>query len=511
MKLKLNIALLHGLFVLVGMVCSFVVVVVVVCQAQGVKTASQNSPFRLVSSSSGTKETTKNEQYVIEDPRNVFHLPADNKVIVVLNWQGPSGMHHFQVSWVDPSGKVILVENVDIPSPSSDFSCSWTLNFPDPSNVRTGLWALEAQVDGLAAGAYTFEIVSDTKAPAPIPSASDVYQRVLTATAFIEGIDSAGSVIRQGSGFFIGKNLLATAFQVIDGATSLRVDLPNGQSATTDRVLASNRWQDWAIIETIDSNAKALDRAPADSWKVGDQGYLLDANQSGWTIQNVGITGIQQSPEAGERINTSWWGGTRTIGSPLLDKYGRVIGVLGGSLIPGIETVGSTLGNYAVPGQTFVDSFVPLVVPISLLPAESKLTQASTLAEIAAKGEFVQPLQHDSQLSFATLCKAFRTVGTVALMPTEQSTQFSRARDNLKLVVTWAPNKKIKSMVQLRIFDLNNRLLEESKLGKIDLQPQRTAYTGISMPLAALAPGIYRADLVLGNDPEWRAFFKVTD
>jgi len=473
---------------------------------------SQTSPFRLVSSASGTKVTIKNEQYVIEDPRNVFHVPADNKIVVVLDWQGPSKIHHFQASWVDPSGKVIAVETVDLQSPGSDFSCSWTLNLTDPESVRPGLWALESQIDGLPAGAYTFQILSDANPsqPAPVPSASDVYQRVLNASAFVDNLDADGNVIRQGSAFFIAKGLLVTAFQVVDGATSLRIELPNGENAATDRVVGWNRWQDWAIIKIDVPGGQVLDRAPAGSWKVGDQGYLLDANDSGRTIQNVAITGIQQLPESGERINTSWWGSTKTTGSPLLDTYGRVIGVLGGSLIPGIETVRpSAMGNYAIAGQPFVNSFVPLVVPISLVPSDPGTP--STLAQIAAKGEFVRPIQHDPQLALATLCKAFQRIGNVALVPTNQTTQFSRQRDALKLVVTWAPKKKENTSVQMQIFDLNNQILEETKPVKIELRPQRTAYSGFSMPIIALKPGIYRADLLLGNNTEWRAFFKVVE
>ena len=456
--------------------------------------------------------TIKNEQYVIEDPRNVFHVPADNKIVVVLDWQGPSKIHHFQASWVDPSGKVIAVETVDLQSPGSDFSCSWTLNLTDPESVRPGLWALESQIDGLPAGAYTFQILSDANPsqPAPVPSASDVYQRVLNASAFVDNLDADGNVIRQGSAFFIAKGLLVTAFQVVDGATSLRIELPNGENAATDRVVGWNRWQDWAIIKIDVPGGQVLDRAPAGSWKVGDQGYLLDANDSGRTIQNVAITGIQQLPESGERINTSWWGSTKTTGSPLLDTYGRVIGVLGGSLIPGIETVRpSAMGNYAIAGQPFVNSFVPLVVPISLVPSDPGTP--STLAQIAAKGEFVRPIQHDPQLALATLCKAFQRIGNVALVPTNQTTQFSRQRDALKLVVTWAPKKKENTSVQMQIFDLNNQILEETKPVKIELRPQRTAYSGFSMPIIALKPGIYRADLLLGNNTEWRAFFKVVE
>ncbi|HLW81084.1 MAG TPA: serine protease [Candidatus Acidoferrales bacterium] len=476
---------------------------------------SQVSPFRLVSATSGTKETTKNEQYVIEDPRNIFHLPADNKVIVVLNWDGPTGLHHFQASWVDPSGKVVFIGDVDIQSPSSRFSCSWTLNITDPDSTRAGLWALESKIDGLSAGAYTFQIVASpnsANAHEPVPTAADIYQHVLAASVFIDSLGADGSVFRQGSGFFIGKGIVATAFQVIDGATSLRIDFPNGQNAITDRVLAWNRWQDWAILKVDDLSMQVLERAPADSWKVGDHAYLLDANQGGRTIQNVAITGIQQSPDAGERVNTSWWGGKRTMGSPLLDESGRVIGVLGGSLIPGIESVKTiSLGNYAITGQPFVDSFVPLVVPISLLPPAASLTQSTTLAEIAAKGDFLQPLARDPQLANARLCKAYNRVGNVALTPVGQTTQFSRSRDSLQLVITWAPQTREKTSMQVRIFDLNNHAVEESKPDKIDLEPQRTAFTGVRMTIASLTPGVYRVDVLLGDAPEWRAFFKVTE
>ncbi|HEV2615781.1 MAG TPA: hypothetical protein VGU63_04125, partial [Candidatus Acidoferrales bacterium] len=65
--------------------------------------------------------------------------------------------------------------------------------------------------------------------------------------------------------------------------------------------------------------------------------------------------------------------------------------------------------------------------------------------------------------------------------------------------------------VQLRIFDLDNHTVEQSRPAKLELRPHITAYTGIKLPIATLKPGVYRADLVLGDDPEWRAFFKVTE
>ncbi|HEV2618212.1 MAG TPA: serine protease, partial [Candidatus Acidoferrales bacterium] len=323
---------------------------------------SQTSPFRLIRSTSGSKEITKDEQYIILDPKTVFHVPDDHQIIVVFEWEGPPGLHHLQGSWVDPSGNAESVGNVDIQAPGSKFQCSWTLNIPD--SVKQGLWALEAQIDGHPAGEHTFQIIAGPnapKAPAPVPTAAEVYQRAVAASAFIDSLNATGEVLRRGSGFSLGKGTLVTAFQVIDGASSLRVEFPDGQEITTNRVLTWNRRQDWAILKIDAPKAQALERAPLKSWKVGDGGYLFGSpNENSRTIENVGITGIEETPDAGERVNTSWYDGSRTIGSPLLDSYGRVIGVLGGSLVPGIETLrGETTENYAFVGQASGSLFAP--------------------------------------------------------------------------------------------------------------------------------------------------------
>ncbi|MFZ0213724.1 MAG: serine protease [Candidatus Acidiferrales bacterium] len=482
---------------------------------QGVgNTQSQTSPFRLIRSTSGSKEITKNEQYIIEDPRTVFHVPDDHQVIVVFEWEGPPGLHHLQGSWIDPSGSAVSVGNVDIQALGSEFQCSWTLNIPD--SVKQGLWALETQIDGRPAGAHTFQIAAGPNAPttpAPAPTAAEVYKRAVDASVFIDSLDADGDMFRRGSGFFIDKGVLVTAFQVIDGASSLRVEFPDGQDAATDQVLVWNRRQDWAILKIDAPKGQVLERAPSKSWKVGDDGYLLGSpSENNRTIENVGITGVQESPDAGQRVNTSWHGEERTIGSPLLDAYGRVIGVLGGNLIPGIETLRREVtGNYYVVGQGPSNAFVPLVVPISLIPQDVSSRRPSTLGELAAEGQFVRPLPRDIQEVSGTLSRDFKRLGETGIFPVDSTTQFSRIRDTLAVVITWAPDKKTKSTLQLRIFDLDNHVVEQSRPEKIELRNQVTAYTGIKLPIASLKPGTYRVDLLLGDDPQWRAFFKVTE
>ena len=473
---------------------------------------SQTSPFRLIRSTAGSKEITKGEQYIIQDPRTVFHVPDDHQVIVVFEWEGPPGLHHLQGSWVDPSGNAESVGNVDIQAPGAEFQCSWTLNIPD--SVKQGLWALETQIDGRPAGVQTFQILAGAdarKEPAPPPAAAEVYEHAVAASAFIDSLDANGEAIRRGSGFSVGKGELLTAFQVIDGASSLRIEFPDGQEATTKQVLAWNRRQDWAILKIDGSKAKLLERAPLKSWKVGDDGYLLGSpNENSRTIEHVGITGIEELTDAGERINTSWYGGTRTIGSPLLDSYGRVIGVLGGSLFPGMETLREeVMGTYTFSGQGVDSDVAPLVVPISLVPEEINAKSPSTLDELA-ESQFVEPLPRNREAT-GTLCRDVQRVGDVAITPVGATTQFSRTHDTLALVITWTPDKKAKAPLQLRIFDLDNHTVEQTRPAKIELRPQVTAYTGIKLPIAALKPGTYRADLLLGDDPEWRAFFKVTE
>ncbi|HEV2491013.1 MAG TPA: serine protease [Candidatus Acidoferrales bacterium] len=400
---------------------------------------------------------------------------------------------------------------------SPGFFCYWTLTFPD--SVRPGLWALELQVDGHAVGVQTFQIVANPAVvaapptPPPPPSAGDVYQRVVAATVFIESQDAQGELIRRGSGFVIGKGQILTAFQVINGASSLQIEFPDGTRATVNQVLQWNRLQDWAVLQADSSKIQPLERAPAGSWKVGDHGYLLDSpTEMSRTIVNVGVSGVQQSKEFGERLNTSWFGGMRTIGSPLLDDYGRVVGVEGGSVIPGVETLRGP-GNEAlsVLGQEPQDSFVPFVTPISLIPAYLSTQNPVALSELASRGEFVGPLPRDTQIMSGVLCKDFQKTNGAFLSTEKVSSEFSRDHDMLGIVITWNAHSKIKSTIQFRIYDLTNHAVEQDPPGKIELQPRMITSTGIKMPIAQLAPGTYRVDVMLGDQPQWRGFFRVTE
>ncbi len=101
----------------------------------------------------------------------------------------------------------------------------------------------------------------------------------------------------------------------------------------TKEVVAWNRRQDWAILKVNAGKVSVLGRAAANSWSVGDRCYGLDVPADGNLIIAEGnIVGKHNPIGFGERLNISLSPDRRARGSPLLNEYAEVIGIMGGSL-----------------------------------------------------------------------------------------------------------------------------------------------------------------------------------
>jgi hypothetical protein len=46
---------------------------------------------------------------------------------------------------------------------------------------------------------------------------------------------------------------------------------------------------------------------------------------------------------------------------------------------------------------------------------------------------------------------------------------------------------------------------------KIDLKINETIFSAWQIPAANLPLGVYRMDILLGGDPAWRSFFRITE
>lgn len=483
---------------------------------QSAASPAQGHPaqFRVLRSLCGSKSTGRGSQFQILDPRNVFHVPEDHQIIVLFEWEGPPGSHHAEGTWRSPDGKVVVTSDFDLDSTGTHYMGYWTLAIPE--SIATGLWALEATIDGQPAGTQTFQIVSDRKpappAGPPMPTPAEVYQRAAAASVFVTSLDGNQDAITRGFGFFIDKNTLVTSFQVIDGATSLRVDFADGSSATVNDVVAWNRPQDWAILKVDSGKVQPLEKAPPDSWKIGDLCYVLTTQGKGSrTIQSVNLTGLQGTVKSEQRLTVSAYGGQGALGAPLLDSYGRVIGVLGGTFTEMSSARMGSWTSYVSSEQISTPLGDPSALPLAQIP-QAVLTQPGvSLADLAAQGVLIAPLPRESQVATGSLCEDFRKMGSEAIVPLRTTGTFSHKQGSLALVLIWAPNKKLKSTQQVRIYDANNHAVEQTAPAKINLQPRVTLYSAWKMPLASLQPGVYRADVLVDGQPEWRQFFRLVD
>lgn len=464
----------------------------------------------------GSKGSAHGSEYQLQDPRNTFHVPDDHQIIVYFEWEGPPGSHHAVGSWRSPDGKVVLNSEFDLSSPGTRYIGTWTLAIPE--SISPGLWALEATIDGQPAGIQTFQIVSDRSAAPtspggpPMPTPAEVYQRAAAASVFVTSLDHNGDVISRGLGFFIQKNLVLTAFQVIDGASSLRVDLADGSHATINDVVAWNRPQDWAFLRVDSGQMQPLEKAAPNSWRVGDLCYLLASQgQGSRTIQSVNITGLMGTAPSAQRLTISFSGAQEMLGAPVLDSYGRLIGVLGG----GLTGVGSSrMGNwtsYLDSGAGTIAIVDPSVLPSALIPEAAMSQQAVTLSDLAAQGALVMPLPLNPQVATGSLSEDFKKMGGEAIFPVGPGTRFSRKQGTLAVVAVWGPSKKMKGTQQLRIYSVENRLVAETPPGKLDLSPRVTVYSAWKVPLSSLQPGVYRVDVIAGDEPQWRQYFRLIE
>lgn len=120
--------------------------------------------------------------------------------------------------------------------------------------MPTGLWSLEAHVDGEVTGSHSFQIVAAAKPAEAAPSGpqlltpSQIYQKALVSTVTLQKLSSTGEELGNGSGFVIADGLVATAFRVIDGAGIIRLLARDGGQVQISDVLSWDRWQDWVIL-----------------------------------------------------------------------------------------------------------------------------------------------------------------------------------------------------------------------------------------------------------------------
>lgn len=140
--------------------------------------------------------------------------------------------------------------------------------------------------------------------------------------------------IRIGSGFLVAEDVLVTAYHVVVGTERVRVQLPNGKRLTTRKVWAVDPVRDIAVLYVDADDVRRAGLTPlalAPPPEHDEAG--APAFTAGWPdgVQqtSVGLRYDDLHPVADETI---WVSSNRVrpgdSGGPLLDRQGRVLGVV---------------------------------------------------------------------------------------------------------------------------------------------------------------------------------------
>jgi S1-C subfamily serine protease len=469
------------------------------------------SPVRPIRSTSGTKGSMQGTRYVIEDPRSMFYAGEDRQVVVYFEWEGAARPHECKITWKDPSGAAVLISPYTSPTRTARFGVYLTLALPE--SPRLGLWAVEAEVDGQPAGTHTFQIQEGRSAGGARPAAravlapAELYARAQVATLTVEAFDAKGGRLAAGSGFLVGDGLVVTAFQIVEGASRLRVVPPKGAAVETTELAAWNRRQDWAVVRTppLDAGQLTLDRSR--SWKVGDRCSFLDTNPDGARVMvDTVIVGAQEFPQAGPRISIQFPVNPRAVGGALLNEYGDALAVLGGALVPGASAGGTRSRGAHVPLAFLVTT---MAFPLSSVPSVTPDSRIA-LQELSARGIVPPPVVGPLNVFTGTIARGVEKRNNVPF-PMDEKTEFRSSEGDAVAFLTFDPQEKRQGMGVFRIYDIDNRLAVEGKPVKITLRPRQYSVTMWTFPLARLRPGTYRIDLDLDADPIWRSYFRVVE
>ena len=252
----------------------------------------------------------------------------------------------------------------------------------------------------------------------------------------------------------------------------LRVRLPSGQTLETKDITAWNRRQDWAVLKVVTAEVAALPFAKLDSALVGDRCVFLDtAGPNNRVIVETNVVGKEVNPGWGDRLDLANAPTGEAYGSAVLNEYGEVIGIAGGSLLPGVSTLESGRTSYAINLLAAKGMMhAAMATPIWLVPRVPDKSQETTLEKLTADGQFVPPLVWKDDVVSGTLTKSLPKDKTKMPSMIDDKFEYTRADTRAYIFLILAPKQKRKGLSSILIYNLDNRMLGQSQPTKVSLE-----------------------------------------
>jgi hypothetical protein len=287
----------------------------------------------------------------------------------------------------------------------------------------------------------------------------------------------------------------------LDGTDRIEAILSDGSRLRVDALQTFNRKQDWAVIVGGPSENVSQAIAAGGSTKVGDRCYSLEGAVNGSRVLVDGaVTGQLNAPASGGRLIVQWINGSGMPGAPVMNEFGEIVGIVGGTLVPGTSSIGELLHFRAeLKG-------VP-VIPQMLVRMQPNAVAAS-LADLRASGAVLPALQGNEHVLNAGFALKLQK-GTTAVGFSDQRDEFAAAEKTFIAFISWNAQARVKGSLILRLVDDANRTVAESKPSKLDLRASVPVVSKWDLTIPTVA-GWYRADFLLDGKPVYRAFVKIS-
>ena len=253
-----------------------------------------------------------------------------------------------------------------------------------------------------------------------------------------------------------------TALQVVDGASKLEIEFAGGRKAGTEQLANWSRAGDWAVVVADTGSAPALERGEPERVAVGERLIVFAVEGDAKAIGGVDISGKRVVQGFGERIQFSPPIAIEAAGGPLLDLRGKVVGIVGGSVMPGARFDGHHMSVSPALGMAAktLTAATPMFAMAGQTPAK-----VSALSELVAAGVLTAPLSDMDGLVYVTTSLEMNK-GASDPLPREVS-EFTRRDKQVWVTSEWQKKGKVsKGFLSAKVYDDQNRV-------RVNVEPKK--------------------------------------
>jgi S1-C subfamily serine protease len=484
------------------------------CLLLSVMVPANAEAVEMVRSLSGPSGKVDGAKFIIEEIRNRFVYPQDSSLTVYFEFKAPKGEYVLTAYLKDPQERVkSIAPDLNIRTVDDNLNAYWIFMLDETQ--ESGIWTVEVRVNGKPSGSHFLDLVVPESyrvkvdETPPMPTMNELYSSLSKSLVWIHKTDGVGRRVELYSGFVVDRDTVMTAFQAIDPAVGIVVEFAGGRKAASDEIVALDRLRDWALIRVNTGDAPPVVFGAPESIVIGEPLIVFSTGQgTSRIIGTVNISGRTELPGFGERVYTDPRLPPVAIGGPLLDYYGRVVGIIGGSLVQGAPrprafTVDQTI--FADQSALVGDINIVTIVPVdkAFLPSAQRVM---TLQELRDNGALTPPLTESPVTVFATTIKEVSRDHVITV-----NRRFSR-KENIVIYTNWQYKKGVrKGTASIVMYDAINRLRTQPIVQELNIPVSGIYQFAAEFSAAALEPGWYRVDVSWDGLPVERLFLYVTE